>query len=244
MIFGVFTIEKDSALSWEYASFVIDSLLVFLLVSRQLTASDVNFAIVRPIVFKYAKLDNMATVYACLVVRSHFLAQAEEELAYSGVMLSRANFCEILAMKLLTRFSSDKIRLATVLTASWNPLTGAPEHVLHEIRENSGVNEEELGDPQCALEVGYLFYICLANCDVILDGHCNGSQIFSVYAVGAGRCQRDLHWSSGVFYDCVTSLIDGGQLQAKGNRNLRLPHCALLESLSVRTITPIFNSTP
>lgn len=123
-----------------------------------------NFAVVRPLVFKYAKLDNMATVYACLVVRSHFLSQAEEDMAYSAVMISRANFCEILAMKLLTRFSSDKIRLAAVLTASWNPLAGAPSHVLEELRDTVGGHEEDLDDPQCALEVS----ICFKRLNIIL----------------------------------------------------------------------------
>lgn len=89
-------VEKDidTALSWE-----------------QLTASDINFAIVRPLVFKYARLDNMSAVYACFVVRSHFLSEAEQGLAYSGVMLSRASLCEILAIKLLGTFASSRIRL-------------------------------------------------------------------------------------------------------------------------------------
>ena len=76
-----------------------------------MTASDVNFAIVRPLVFKYARLDNMAVIYACLVVRSYFLDEAESNLAYAGVMLSRAMLCEILAMKLLGYFAQSQIQL-------------------------------------------------------------------------------------------------------------------------------------
>ena len=117
----------------------------------QLTASDINFAIVRPLVFKYSKLDNLAVVYACFVVRSHFLSEAENSLAYSGVLLSRAALCEILAMKLLGTFGSDPLRIATVLTASWNPLAGAPAEVVDEVRRMVG--EDGSYDPQCALEV-------------------------------------------------------------------------------------------
>ncbi|CCL98789.1 uncharacterized protein FIBRA_00794 [Fibroporia radiculosa] len=129
-------VEKDidTALSWD-----------------QLTASDINFAIVRPLVFKYAKLDNMAVVYACFVVRSHFLSEAEENVAYSGVMLSRAALCEILAMKLLGTFASSRIRLAAVLTASWSPLAGAPPEVVDEVRETIG--NDDRYDPQNALEM-------------------------------------------------------------------------------------------
>lgn len=102
--------------------------------------------------FKYAKLGNIAVVYACFVVRSHFLSEAETHLPYAGVMLSRASVCEILAMKLLNRFSANQLQLAATLTASWNPLSGAPSDVVDEVRTVVG-GEEQLHDPQCALEV-------------------------------------------------------------------------------------------
>ncbi|EMD33909.1 hypothetical protein CERSUDRAFT_107712 [Gelatoporia subvermispora B] len=133
------SIKKDvvvnTALSWD-----------------QLTASDVNFAIVRPLVFKYAKLKNMAIVYACFVVRSHFQSEAEDDLAYSGVQLSRASLCEILAMKLLGTFASNQIRLVSVLTASWNPLAGAPREIVNEVCDAVG-DDGYIFEPQCALEL-------------------------------------------------------------------------------------------
>lgn len=120
---------------------------------RQLTASDVNFAIIRPLVFKYAKLDNLAVVYACLVVRSHFITLADENLADANTMASRAMTCELLAMKLVRHFSNDKIQLASVLTTSWSPVAGAPPAVVSEVRRNLGGNEKNLDDPASALEV-------------------------------------------------------------------------------------------
>ena len=125
------------------------------MVLSQLTASDINFAVVRPLVFKYAKLDNMAVVYACFVVRAHFLSEAEDNLAYSGVMFSRASLCEILAMKLLGTFASSKMRLVAALTATWSPLAGAPLEVVLEVRSIMGNIEKD--DPQCALEVSRRF---------------------------------------------------------------------------------------
>ena len=98
------------------------------------------------------KLDNLAIVYACFVVRSHFLSEAEDNLAYSGVLLSRAALCEILAMKLLGRFASSEIQLATVLTASWNPLAGAPYRIARDVRRAVGNIQ---ADPQSALEVHF-----------------------------------------------------------------------------------------
>lgn len=120
---------------------------------RQLTASDINFAIVRPLVFKYARLKNPAIVYACLVVRSHFLSAAEDDLAYAGVSLSRASLCEILAMKLVSHFASNRLQLVSVLTAGWSPLAGAPNDVVSEVQSLLGGEAEDIDDPQSALEV-------------------------------------------------------------------------------------------
>lgn len=107
--------------------------------------------------FRYAKLNNLAVVYTCFVVRSHFLSEAEDNLAYASVSFSRAALCEILAMKLLGQFASNKIQLATALTASWNPLAGAPEDVIDEIRFAVGGDDI---DPQCALEVFIVIELC------------------------------------------------------------------------------------
>ena len=74
-------------------------------------------------------------------------------MAYSGVMLARADMCEILAMKLLNRFSSSKLPLTSVLMTSWDPLAGAPQNVFEEIKTLLGGDCDEMGDSQCALEV-------------------------------------------------------------------------------------------
>ncbi|KAF8962728.1 hypothetical protein BDZ97DRAFT_1920296 [Flammula alnicola] len=124
----------DTALSWE-----------------QLTAADINFSIVRPIVGKYARLKNMAVVYVCLVVRSYFLAEAETELAVAGVMLSRASLCEILAMKLLSRFATNYIQLVAVLTTTWNPLAGATNQVVEEVKHV--LNDDDIDSVQSAIEM-------------------------------------------------------------------------------------------
>ncbi|KZP22753.1 hypothetical protein FIBSPDRAFT_890108 [Athelia psychrophila] len=121
----------DSALTWE-----------------QLTTADITFSIIRPLVFKYARLDNMATVYACMVVRSYFLGEAESNLAYSGVNISRASLCEILAMKLLGYYAENKIHLV----AGWEPLAGAPDAIAKEVRASMG-SQDEPHDPQSALEM-------------------------------------------------------------------------------------------
>lgn len=161
------TVSIDTALSWE-----------------QLTASDINFAVVRPLVFKYARLENLAVVYACLMVRAHYISAAEEDLAYSGVMLSRANLCEILAMKLLGRFASSKIQLVAVLTASWSPLAGAPQEVVDQVKEALGGDEDGMNDPQCALEMAITtrakVFLSSPVVQTVVDDIYSGRVIFSM----------------------------------------------------------------
>ena len=123
--------------------------------TRQLTAADINFSIIRPLVNKYARLRNMATVYVCLVVRSYFLTEAETDLAFANLMLSRANMCEIMAMKLLSRFATDHIQLVAVLTTTWNPLAGANRNVIQEVKQIINARDDDMGSAydQSAIEV-------------------------------------------------------------------------------------------
>ena len=135
--------------------------------SSQLTAADVNYTTVQPLVRKYTRQSstpgtrgtgsyawtNLACVYACFVVRSHFLAQSAADVAHASTMMARAALCELLAMKLARFFANDSIALARALTACWVPTAGAPPEVLAEIRDAVGGAEVGLEDPNCALEV-------------------------------------------------------------------------------------------
>ena len=95
----------------------------------------------------------MAVVYACLVVRSYFVAAAETDLAYAGVMQSRASLCEILAMKLLTPFAKNYIQLVAVLTTTWNPLAGATNQVVDEVKHILNAHDDDIDSVQSAIEV-------------------------------------------------------------------------------------------
>lgn len=95
----------------------------------------------------------MAVIYACMVVRSYFLAQSASNLAHSSVMSSRATLCEIMALKLLSHFASSKVQLVAVLTTLWNPLAGAPMDIVEEVKEVIG-EEDCMESSQSAIEVG------------------------------------------------------------------------------------------
>ena len=97
----------------------------------------------------------MAVVYACLVVRQFFLAESESELAFAGVMLSRADLCEILAIKLLNRFGTYYIQTVAVLTTSWSPLAGAPEQVTDSVKQTLNADDDDIDSAQSAIEVSW-----------------------------------------------------------------------------------------
>ncbi|KAJ1307296.1 hypothetical protein OPQ81_001406 [Rhizoctonia solani] len=128
----------DSSLSWD-----------------QLNAVDVNYSIFRPLVFKYARLRNFSIVYACLVVRTHFINSASQDLAFAPLKLTRADACELLALKLLRRFtgnSDNPIDLFSVLTVGWHPLQGCPDSCMSDIREIVGEDVKH-GERISALEI-------------------------------------------------------------------------------------------
>lgn len=75
-------------------------------------------------------------------------------MAFAGVSVSRANLCEILAMKLLAPFAASKVELVAVLMTSWSPLAGASREVVEEVRVMMGGEDDDVvQDPQCVLEM-------------------------------------------------------------------------------------------
>jgi hypothetical protein len=110
-------------------------------------------------------LRNPAIVYVCLVVREHFIAVAEQDLAFSGVSFSRAILCEILAMKLVHHFASNHIELVSVLTTSWSPLAGAADDVIEDVKSTLGRKDDTgVDDLQSALEVSHRLTQSLSPC--------------------------------------------------------------------------------
>ncbi|KAF8896600.1 receptor-activated Ca2+-permeable cation channel [Infundibulicybe gibba] len=112
----------DSALTWD-----------------QLTASDINFSIVRPLVFKYARLKNMAVVPA----RGGPRIRRRDVLSRQSERASRYETFEPLCIK--------PHRTCCILTTTWNPLAGAAPEVVEEVRQV--VNADDMNSPESALEM-------------------------------------------------------------------------------------------
>ena len=67
--------------------------------------------------------------------------------------MTRANLCEILAIKLLSRFATNYIELVAVLTATWNPLAGANYNVVNEVKQTLHAHDDDIAYAQSAIEV-------------------------------------------------------------------------------------------
>ncbi|ORY79327.1 hypothetical protein BCR35DRAFT_321483 [Leucosporidium creatinivorum] len=104
-----------------------------------------NFSIVRPLSLKLSRGERPPSglIYALLVCRVHFLDVASDDLAFAGVNTSRADLCELLAIKLLSAYGSapQSLELLHVLTLCLNPFAGA---TTDSFTEDESVDEAEL----------------------------------------------------------------------------------------------------
>ncbi|MCO5598634.1 hypothetical protein L7F22_052731 [Adiantum nelumboides] len=123
---------------------------------NELTAIDVNYAVVRPLALKYSEINNdklsgqdetgnvnLSILFVFLVNRVQFQRDAERDLALQNVNNTRANLCELLAMKLLRTFARDGLQLITALTFPFSTFQGAEEEIL----SSEGLLNKDTGEP-------------------------------------------------------------------------------------------------
>ncbi|GAA5976576.1 hypothetical protein JCM10908_005553 [Rhodotorula pacifica] len=111
----------------------------------QLRSPTLNFSVVRPLVLKLTRGDRPAIslIYCLLIARAHFLDRADEDLAFAVVNTSRADLCELLAIKGLSAYgvAPNSYELLHVLTTSFNPFAGV---TLDMFDSDEDVDEEAL----------------------------------------------------------------------------------------------------
>lgn len=90
-------------------------------------------------------MQNMAIPFCLMLNRANFLR--DRNITTRGLSQSRAELCEILAIRTLRHWAGDTLDLATTLTTSWLVFAGADDHVMSKVEEN----EEDL---DAALRVG------------------------------------------------------------------------------------------
>ncbi|KAH3947759.1 hypothetical protein HBI24_206050 [Parastagonospora nodorum] len=100
---------------------------------EQLREPRMNVLIVKPLVDRLYNEDDISIVYCLLVNRMQFLREQQFQQHHQTVDLTRANLCELVAMKVLRRHDEESIGkpglllLAQILVAPFQPFQGAPE---------------------------------------------------------------------------------------------------------------------
>ena len=143
------------------------------LILHQLTAPDLTYTLIGPLFEKYANLQrngNMSIVFALLLNRVHFLR--DENMTTATISRTRAELCEILAIRALREYGNDMFDLALTLTTSWHVYRGADPIVMQLVREEREDDlEERVGN---AIEMAILSkakrFIKSSSCQMVIDG--------------------------------------------------------------------------
>ncbi|CAO2656409.1 Nn.00g052120.m01.CDS01 [Neocucurbitaria sp. VM-36] len=101
--------------------------------TEQLREPRMNVLIVKPLVDRLYDEEDISIVYCLLVNRMQFLREQQFQQHHRTVDLTRANLCELVAMKILRRHDEEStgkpglLHLAHILVAPFQPFQGAPE---------------------------------------------------------------------------------------------------------------------
>ncbi|EDU49334.1 nonselective cation channel [Pyrenophora tritici-repentis] len=99
----------------------------------QLREPRMNVLIVKPLVDRLYDDEDISIVYCLLVNRMQFLREQQFQQHHQTVDLTRANLCELVAMKILRRHDEEStgkaglLLLAQILVAPFQPFQGAPD---------------------------------------------------------------------------------------------------------------------
>ncbi|KAM0793199.1 hypothetical protein ACM66B_000669 [Microbotryomycetes sp. NB124-2] len=115
------------------------------LTDDQFRSPEIQFAIIQPLEAQYAELQDPSIVYVLLLVRLQFLRERDSVLSSSSLNDSRANLCEILAIKLLRHQASLSkgpngalLSMARALVGGLHAFQGAKPDVLDRIKQKEG----------------------------------------------------------------------------------------------------------
>lgn len=94
----------------------------------------------------------------------------DENIASASVSRTRAELCEILAIRMLREYGNNKLDLALTLTTSWHVYSGADPQVMQMARDEREDLEERVGN---AIEMAILGrakrFIKSSSCQKVID---------------------------------------------------------------------------
>ena len=112
----------------------------------------------------------MSVVFCLLLNRVYFFR--DRHLTTAALSRTRADLCEILAIRALREHAENMLELALVLTTSWSVYSGAPSALLDRAREEYDDDlEDRVGN---AIEMAILSqakrFIKSSPCQKVIDG--------------------------------------------------------------------------
>ncbi|OSD02921.1 hypothetical protein PYCCODRAFT_1388954 [Trametes coccinea BRFM310] len=151
------------------------------LTHEALTAPDLTYTLIRPLGDKYGALQrqgNLSVVFCLLLNRVYFVR--DRHLTTAALSQTRADLCEILAIRALREHAENMLELALALTTSWPVYSGAPNALLERAREeNDDDLEERVGN---AVEMAILGqakrFIKSSPCQKVIDGIWSGKIVY------------------------------------------------------------------
>lgn len=146
----------------------IDTPLTF----EALAAPDLTYTLVRPLEEKYNAIQqagNKSVVFCFLLNRTYFIR--DQNVATGPLSCTRADLCELIAIRLLRNNGNCILDLAVALTTCWPVWTGADPHIIQVAREErDGDLEERVGN---ALEMAIISrarrFIKSSPCQKVID---------------------------------------------------------------------------
>ena len=112
----------------------------------------------------------MSVIFSLLLTRVYFVR--DRHLATAALSRSRADLCEILAIRALREHAENMLELALVLTTTWSVYAGAPPGLISRAREELDDDlEDRVGN---AIEMAILSqarnFIKSSACQKVIDG--------------------------------------------------------------------------
>ncbi|KAI6023901.1 hypothetical protein BKA83DRAFT_4265794 [Pisolithus microcarpus] len=160
--------SHDRVAVWPIIHMIRDTPLTF----EALAAPDLTYTLVRPLEEKYNAIQqagNKSVVFCFLLNRTYFIR--DQNVATGPLSCTRADLCELIAIRLLRNNGNCILDLAVALTTCWPVWTGADPHIIQVAREErDGDLEERVGN---ALEMAIISrarrFIKSSPCQKVID---------------------------------------------------------------------------
>ncbi|KAF1977044.1 hypothetical protein BU23DRAFT_527334 [Bimuria novae-zelandiae CBS 107.79] len=156
---------------------------------EQLKEPRMNVLIVKPLVDRLYDADDISIVYCLFVNRMQFLREQQFQHHHQTVNLTRANLCELVAVKVLRRHDEDfsgkqgLLELARILVSPFQPFQNAPPEICPERRkwqyQNQGGYEGKLTALEVAIVSESKIFLSSSGAQKVIDGVYRGRIVYT-----------------------------------------------------------------